>query len=53
MDRPGMPPQPPALGAGASSSMSRRGGTKEHYFSEAEMETINKDNRLKELMNRS
>ncbi|CAD6225401.1 unnamed protein product [Miscanthus lutarioriparius] len=50
MDRPELPLRPPALGAGASSSMSRRGGTKEHFFSEADMEKINKDNRLKELM---
>jgi hypothetical protein len=28
VDRPGLPPRSPALGAGASSSMSRRGGTK-------------------------
>ncbi|XP_066392358.1 bZIP transcription factor 30-like [Miscanthus floridulus] len=50
MDRPGLLLRPPALGAGASSSMSRRGGTKEHFFSEADMEKINKDNRLKELV---
>jgi hypothetical protein len=50
MDRPGLPPRSPALGAGASSSMPRRGCTKEHFFSEADMEKINKDNRLKELM---
>jgi hypothetical protein len=40
----------PALGTSASSSMSRRGCTKEHFFSEADMETINKDNRLKDLV---
>jgi len=50
MDRPGLPPRPPVLGAGASRSMSRRGRTKEQYFSDAEIEKINKDNRLKELV---
>ncbi|CAD6219774.1 unnamed protein product [Miscanthus lutarioriparius] len=30
--------------------MSRRGCTKEHFFSEADMETINMDNRLKDLV---
>ena len=30
--------------------MSQSGGTKDQYFSEAEIETINKDNRLKELV---
>ncbi|XP_066392364.1 bZIP transcription factor 29-like [Miscanthus floridulus] len=50
MDRPGLPPRSPALGASASSSMSQRGYTKEHFFSEVDMETINKDNRLKDLV---
>ena len=50
MDRPGLPPRSLALGASASSSMSQRGCTKEHFFSEADMETINKDNRLKDLV---
>ncbi|XP_066392363.1 uncharacterized protein [Miscanthus floridulus] len=50
MDRPGLPPRSLALGASASSSMSQRGCTKEHFFSEAGMETINKDNRLKDLV---
>jgi hypothetical protein len=50
MDRPGLPLQLPAHGADASRSISRRGRTKEHFFSEADMEKINKDNRLKELM---
>jgi len=50
MDKPGLLLRPPALGAGASSSMSRRGGTKEHFFSEADMQTINKENKLKELV---
>ncbi|CAD6219777.1 unnamed protein product [Miscanthus lutarioriparius] len=30
--------------------MSRRGCTKEQFFSETDMETINMDNRLKDLM---
>ncbi|XP_066333442.1 bZIP transcription factor 29-like [Miscanthus floridulus] len=50
MDRPGLLPRSPALGAGASSSMPRRGCTKEHFFYEADMETVNKENQLKELM---
>jgi len=45
-----LPPWSPALGASASSNMSRRGYTKEHFFSEADMETINMDNRLKDLV---
>jgi hypothetical protein len=45
-----VPPQAPALGTSSSSSMSRRGCTKEHFISEADMETINKDNRLKDLV---
>jgi len=50
MDKPRLPPRSPALGASASSNMSRRGCTKEHFFSEANMETINMDNRLKDLV---
>ncbi|CAD6219778.1 unnamed protein product [Miscanthus lutarioriparius] len=30
--------------------MSQRGDTKEHFFSEADMEMINLDNRLKDLV---
>ncbi|XP_039797617.1 uncharacterized protein LOC120662559 [Panicum virgatum] len=50
MEKPRLPRQLPSRAAVASSSMSRR-GTYGDLFSVAEMEMINKDKRLKEIVN--
>ncbi|CAN6210376.1 unnamed protein product [Urochloa humidicola] len=51
MERPSMPRWTPSLTAGASSSgMSRRGAYGD-FFSEADMAMINKDKRLKDMVN--